>query len=271
VNDAIADRCGRLEVRLLRIGKPEDAGEFMIGSASNELLARGYDIIAPTVPFYREVQVGVADVLADAFAHHGQARRFQVVELGTGTGATALSILVRNKLAVVTGIDHNPTMLEQASVKLKALLQEERVTLREADALDYLNGMDDEQCDAVASAYTVHNWNHDYRQRVGKDVLRVLKPGGLFVNGDKYADDDPKRNIDDLVFHVNAIFEGLNAAGKEHLIRNTVVHYIADQSPSCILSEATFIRQLTTMGYCKVNSVSRFRAAGVVAAYKPGK
>ena len=60
----------------------------------------------------------------------------------------------------------------------------------EADALGFLRGLPDASLDVVSSNYAVHNFLDDYRREFLTEIFRVLKPGGLFVNGDRYAMDD---------------------------------------------------------------------------------
>jgi tRNA (cmo5U34)-methyltransferase len=69
---------------------------------------RTYDEVIDEIPGYRELQ--------DAVAAAAVGRN--VLELGTGTGETALRVLARNPGARLTGIDGSEAMLEHARTRL---------------------------------------------------------------------------------------------------------------------------------------------------------
>ena len=64
----------------------------------------------------------------------------------------------------------------------------ERVEFVLADILKFLESCEDDSFDAFASVYTLHNFTPDFRKKVIGLIAKKLKPGGIFINGDKYAE-----------------------------------------------------------------------------------
>ncbi len=120
--------------------------------------------------------------------------KLKIVELGGGTGITTLSILTAREAATVFSIDNEPTMQSQAKKHLKKWADEERLFSRSDDALTALENLATDSVDIVASAYTLHNFQNTYRQKVIQEIFRVLKPGGQFINGERYSLDDISRH-----------------------------------------------------------------------------
>jgi tRNA (cmo5U34)-methyltransferase len=56
-----------------------------------------------------------------------------------------------------------------------------------ADVLSALQQLPEGSQDLVASAYTVRNFLETYRDQVLNEIFQVLRPSGIFVNGDRYA------------------------------------------------------------------------------------
>jgi tRNA (cmo5U34)-methyltransferase len=124
--------------------------------------------MAAEIPGYEELQEAVVTAAAEV-----QATR--VLELGTGTGETALRVHARHPEATWVGIDASEAMLERA-----------RERLPNADLR--LQRLEDElpagPFDLVVSALAVHHLDGAGKQDLFSRVARVLQPGGRFVLGD---------------------------------------------------------------------------------------
>ena len=121
--------------------------------------------------------------------------QLMLLEVGCGTGITTKCLEASRANLQIVSMDNAPAMLNQARSNLAAEIAQGRVQLLETDALTYLSGIPDNTLDVVASAYVFHNFLSGYRSKVLSEILRVLKPGGLFVNGDRYAFDDPAEHL----------------------------------------------------------------------------
>jgi tRNA (cmo5U34)-methyltransferase len=124
--------------------------------------------MAEEIPGYEDLQEAVAAATADV-----QATR--VLELGTGTGETALLVQARHPEARWVGIDSSEAMLGRARDRLP-------------DADLRLHRLEDElpagPFDLVVSALAVHHLDGAGKQGLFSRVAGVLRPGGRFVLGD---------------------------------------------------------------------------------------
>ena len=124
--------------------------------------------MAAEIPGYEELQEAVVAATDDVHAA-------RVLELGTGTGETALRVQARHPEARWVGIDASEPMLTRARERLP-------------DADLRLQGLEDElpsgPFDLVVSALAVHHLDGAGKQDLFSRVARVLRPGGQFVLGD---------------------------------------------------------------------------------------
>src|SRR2546421_3698805 len=120
------------------------------------------------VPGYEELEEAVAAATAGS-------RPQTVLELGTGTGETALRMLARHPGARWTGIDASERMLDRARERLP------HADLRLARLEDPLPAG---PFDLVVSALAVHHLDADGKRGLFARVAEVLRDGGAFVLGD---------------------------------------------------------------------------------------
>jgi len=124
--------------------------------------------MATEIPGYEELQEAVVAAAADV-------RAARVLELGTGTGETALRVRARHPGATWVGIDASEAMLARARERLP-------------DADLRLQRLEDElpegPFDLVVSALAVHHLDGPGKRELFPRVAGALRPGGLFVLGD---------------------------------------------------------------------------------------
>jgi tRNA (cmo5U34)-methyltransferase len=124
--------------------------------------------MAAEVPGYEELQEAVVAATLDVHATH-------VLELGTGTGETALRVRAKHPDARWVGIDASEAMLARARERLP-------------DAALRVQRLEDElpsgEFDLVVSVLAVHHLDAPEKQSLFSRVARVLQPEGRFVLGD---------------------------------------------------------------------------------------
>jgi tRNA (cmo5U34)-methyltransferase len=124
--------------------------------------------MAAEIPGYEELQEAVAAATAGIDAA-------RVLELGIGTGETALRVRAAHPEANWVGIDASEAMLGRARERLP-------------DADLRLQRLEDElpsgPFDLVVSALAVHHLDVPGKRELFSRVARVLRPGGAFVLGD---------------------------------------------------------------------------------------
>jgi len=126
------------------------------------------DEMREEVPGYEELQAAVAEAT-------GGVNAGRVLELGTGTGETALRVLARHPAAEWVGVDASEAMLARARERLPA------TDLRLGPLEDDLP---DGPFDLVVSVLAVHHLAAEAKRDLFRRVASVLAPGGRFVLGD---------------------------------------------------------------------------------------
>ncbi len=106
----------------------------------------------------------------------------RLLELGTGTGETALRVLRRHPGAALVGVDVSDDMLAVARERLPG------ADLRVARLEDPLPPG---PFDLVFSALCIHHLDGPGKADLFRRVAGVLSPGGRFVIGDVVVPDDP--------------------------------------------------------------------------------
>lgn len=120
------------------------------------------------IPGYEELQDAVA-------AATGGVPARDVLELGTGTGETALRVLALHPAARWTGIDASEAMLARARERLpEAELRLSRLE----------DPLPEGPFDLVVSTLAVHHLDGAGKRDLFARVAGVLRPGGRFVLGD---------------------------------------------------------------------------------------
>jgi tRNA (cmo5U34)-methyltransferase len=126
------------------------------------------------IPGYEELQEAVAE----------QARGTNILELGTGTGETALRVLARNPGARWTGIDASEAMLAAARARLP-----ETADLRVQRLEDPLP---EGAFDLVVSVLAVHHLDGNGKRDLFTRVSRLTRN---FVLGDVVVPEDPAEAV----------------------------------------------------------------------------
>jgi tRNA (cmo5U34)-methyltransferase len=137
--------------------------------------AARYDAeIRKQVPRYDEIQETVVSLLAIRPPH-------RVLDLGVGTGVTALRILEALPEARVVGLDVSQEMLGRARQRLRA--HRRRVTLRPANiSAPEIDGL----YDAIVSVLAVHHLWADEKRHLFSRLWEHLSPGGILVVADAF-------------------------------------------------------------------------------------
>jgi L-threonylcarbamoyladenylate synthase len=128
--------------------------------------------------------IPVYDQLQDELVQASGSGARRVLELGTGTGETAIRLLDRHPDAALVGIDESTGMLAAARSRLPA----GHVSLRVGRLQDRLP---DGPFDLVASALSVHHLLADEKRDLFERVHAVLEPGGRFVLADVVIAENP--------------------------------------------------------------------------------
>lgn len=165
---------------------------------SEDLGGSEYEDLLIAIEYYDEFQAETGKVLQRYITDHCQGQtEIKVLEAGPGTGITTLELLKADPRVRVVSVDNESKMLDVVKARFAKMEGiSERVDFVLADILKFLESQEDGSFDAFASVYTLHNFTPDFRREVIGLIAKKLKPGGLFVNGDKYAREEEKHRQD---------------------------------------------------------------------------
>jgi tRNA (cmo5U34)-methyltransferase len=159
-----------------------------------------YEDLLLALEFYHEFEAETGARLKEYIEKYCKDKvEVTVLEAGPGTGITTLELLKADSKVKVVAVDNEEKMLEAVKGRFEKNDEiKNRVEFVMADILTYLETLPDAKFDAFASVYTLHNFNPEFRNKVIVQIARILKSGGIFINGDKYAEDDIELHDKDL-------------------------------------------------------------------------
>lgn len=231
------------------------------------VIGQEYELLNLLSPLAAEISRSVG--LAVAAHPVLPAEPLQILELGGGTGITTLAILSARENIQILSVDNEPVMQNQAKQRLQTWVEQHRLTFLNRDALSALQALPSASKDIVASAYTLHNFLNDYRTEVITEIFRVLKPGGQFINGDRYALNDCSAHTRLIQEEVSGYFKVLIPMQKTDVLENWIVHIFSDESENHIMREGPALEQLKTAGFSDINVQFREQVNALVTANKP--
>ncbi len=246
--------------------KKEQKASTDYSDSFSGIIGQEYDMLKLICPLATEMShlVGVAVKKYSSINNN----TITVVELGGGTGITTLSILLANDNASVVSIDNALTMQKQAKTRLKQWVEEGRLHFSSDDALTALKAMPENSIDIVASAYTLHNFEEQYRHDVHKEIYRILKGGGQFINGDRYGLDDVSKHTQIIQQEIAGYFKVLTQLNKLDVLEYWIIHLFSDESENHIMRESRTLQQLDNIGFKEITLSHRLEVNALVTAKK---
>ena len=229
-------------------------------------ISADYELVMRGIPHLPKIDEQVINAIR-AYTPAVPASRLNVLEIGCGSGRATTKFLPSRPDIKLVAIDNEPEMLAQAEQSLRNEIKQNKLELVQSDALAYLKSVGDGYFDIVASVMALHNFERSYRSRVLREIHRVLKPGGLFVNGDKYPPDDPTEFYRILPLHLAPFFDTLGPAGRADLLKEVVLHELADLAPDRVMKEGECMRQAVEIGFSGCEFTGRRNFDAVFRGY----
>ncbi len=104
-----------------------------------------------------------------------------ILDLGIGTGQTALALLEKFPNAHIDGVDISKKMIGQGKERLRNFSNSNRVSFFEQDIKD----LDIKKMyDAVIAVLCIHHLNEKQKQKLFRKIFDSLKVNGVFIIGD---------------------------------------------------------------------------------------
>lgn len=231
------------------------------------IIGQDYELLNLICPLATQMSRLVGITVSDCAAH--TTGNLYVVELGGGTGITTLALLSASNKINILSIDNEPVMQNQAKKHLHKWVTEGRLAFSGDDALTALTGIATGSVDIVASAYTLHNFLDTYREKVIQQIFRILKPGGQFINGDRYGLDDISQHTRIIQHEVGGYFKVLTQLNKLDVLEHWIVHLFSDESANHVMRESVALSQLRDAGFTNIRLSHRLEVNALVTAIKP--
>jgi len=214
-----------------------------------------YELFKLACPYYDELQNSVGDLIKENFSD-SDIDEIKVLEIGYGKGATSATIINSDKRVKLTAIDNEEIMYPQA-VKSLEHIDKDRYELFIDDALGFLKKCQSDSFDVIASGWVIHNFLNKYRLSVLKEIYRVLKPGGLFINADKIEVTDRAQHEMNLKWQIEK-FEVYDTIGRPELKKEWTDHYLEDAKPGRALIENEFEEAIRSCGFKSFQILKRW-------------
>lgn len=147
-----------------------------------------YDLfIDGFVPQYSMMQERVTEVIIDLVEFADTAAPREVLELGTGTGNLAFSILSSFSVSRYWGYESSEHLLDVAKAKLAPFGSVVRI-----GAEDFRTACWPSQLDLIVSTLTFHYLPHEAKRGMFARAYVALRPGGIFIMGDRIVSKSSK-------------------------------------------------------------------------------
>ena len=123
--------------------------------------------------------------------------------------------------------------------------------------------------DFIASNFTIHNFDENYRNEILAEIFRVLKSGGIFINGDRYAISDPREHLKETQKTVRKLFQSFQEIERLDLLEEWIIHLLSDESPGIIMHLDAALIELKNLGFVEIIIDFRDGVDTLLYAYKP--
>jgi ubiquinone/menaquinone biosynthesis C-methylase UbiE len=237
-----------------------------------------YRIYTESNRVYHEAQQTLGNVVRD-YAATLKKPNIQAFEIGCGFGDTTVQILNADSRILLFSGDKDPNMFTETNKRLILEgIKPNRVYYLQNDAVQSMKFLRNGCIDIVASAQTIHNFPNDgegSKQDCYIEIARILTPGGLFVNADKYVHGNPDEYRAGIARRMAEFaeyaFQHRSSEKAREAITRWYEHLIHDIQPERIMHLDTAIQQLTEAGFVDIKTVWSKELEVVLTALKGGK
>lgn len=254
----------------MKVNKKELKGRFA------GVIGQEYEKLLRSMPHYIDLQDRIAQLASRGLCalRLSAGKPLRILDLGCGTGLTTIALCERIDDAHIIGVDKEPTMLKQYKRNLidgrmaKHDQGEVKIKAVRADALQFLKRCPSSSFDAVVTGFFLHNLPTKLRTRIVKEIGRVLRPGGIFVNGDKIAPDDLQLHNQHLMEQLTAFTNTYTSPRDAAYCIGWIEHYAWDNQPDIKYTESEVRTSLAAAGFGEVKISGRCRLEAVVSAIR---
>lgn len=224
-------------------------------------LGTEYELFTKAYPHYVSFQNAITKSVKK-----DENESFTALEVGTGPGETTEIFANHFKNAKIVCVDNELEMIKQAKINLEHF--GDRITINHSDALEFVKSLDSDSIDVFFSGFTLHNFDKSSRKEFLTELFRVLKSGGQFVNGDKYALDDLKERHKAFNWSIQRYLDVYPPNDRDDLCYDWIVHMGEDENPEKLMIESESIEDMESRGFKKMKITFREQMEAVLFAEK---
>jgi len=140
------------------------------------------DIIKHNYMFHREL----SETTQNALERIKPDTSLKILDLGCGDASMALPLLAKDRIELYTGCDLSQPALDIARSRLEKKDIPHRLVCE--DMVAVASEQPDTSVDVVFSSYALHHLNAIDKERLLRDIARILAPGGAFMLIDIFRD-----------------------------------------------------------------------------------
>jgi ubiquinone/menaquinone biosynthesis C-methylase UbiE len=230
---------------------------------SGALAGKNLATIGFSAPHQKKFQRLVGETLKKYFSGFNLPK-INIIEIGTGAGLTSFEILKADRRIILRSVDNEPKMVTEAKTNLKMYIYEKRLGIILNDALKFLKSIPKNSVDSVATSMTLHNFKRDYREKVLREILRVLKTDGLFINADKYVPDNKEKYKKEFDWQMKQF----GKAPTPKIKKAWIEHYETDNHPDIIMREGEAKKIMQKIGFKNIRIGKRQHLEALLTARK---
>lgn len=211
-----------------------------------------YDaLIRKLIPHYEQMHRSVIDLMET------RSEKPALLDLGIGTGETALHLLEKYPQATIDGFDISPKMIEQGKGRLKHKLGQVHFTEQDIKNLD----LGESIYDAGVAVLSVHHLTGEQKQALFRKVFNHLKKDGIFVLGDIVKFDSEDETVKQEEMWRTFLIENLGQEEGQYWFDN----YKEEDLPSSVNDQLQWLRDA---GFYVTKSVWEYMNYAVFFAKK---
>jgi ubiquinone/menaquinone biosynthesis C-methylase UbiE len=176
----------------------------------------------------------ITDELIGALSAHTSTEPLHILELGSGTGTTALQLLALLKERNIYTpihlhlVDNNPLQMQAAQEKLDTYISDLlSLHYHTGDIFDFFKHLP-HQVDIIYSMFTLHNFAPMPRSEIIQAISMSMKSWALLINADKIAHNN--RNHHQSYYNKTLKwFKVFQSQDRQDLYNEWIGHYIKDE------------------------------------------
>lgn len=226
-----------------------------------EKMLEDYNLVLEAYPQISRLREKAAQIINNHFA---QDKDIKIIDIGSGTGEELKNILKQNQFVKIIAVDNDKRMIKRLEKNLKGHIKNKNVIPVCQDIFKYIKTLESSAFDAVTSFWTIHNFTKAARRELLKEIYRILKPNGIFVNMDKYVYDNPEKeqkSFDETVARLKKI-------SNKQVAHTAITHEQEDRHPDIIMKENESAVEMKKIGFINIKFHLRITRESVMSCVK---